>query len=434
MLNPLFDSLAYFVNPNRYPVKMPSHLISDLKLDESIAERDFEYASRFLWEYSGRKSTYEAYRKEIERLLLWCWTIEGIDLLSLKRDHIRSFIRFCEKPPKNWIDKSNYPRFINKQGTRLPNPKWRPFTRWRFEIERIPGPNNTFTENKIRVLDVEKNLDNDSVQALFAIISSLFSFLDQEEISEGQNPIRALRQKSQFMSKPQKMEPRRLSNLEKDYLYKAAKQMADNDPNQHSRTLFMIILMVEMYMRISELVERYRYEDGQKILEWRPEMGDIKRDPHGNWFLTTLGKGRKERDIAVPDRVMSALKTFRETLGLTALPAANESTPLIPALKTSQEPNLSAALQQTGQIREAFHNCSKLAIELMQADGYKTEDYVSLSGSSPHWLRHTGISEAVKVRPREHVRDDAGHGSSETTDRYINSDKQERAASANFKN
>ena len=31
-----------------------------------------------------------------------------------------------------------------------------------------------------------------------------------------------------------------------------------------------------------------------------------------------------------------------------------------------------------------------------------------------HWLRHTGISEDIKSgRPREHVRDDARHSSSD---------------------
>jgi len=50
-----------------------------------------------------------------------------------------------------------------------------------------------------------------------------------------------------------------------------------------------------------------------------------------------------------------------------------------------------------------------------------------------HWLRHTGISEDVKIRSREHVRDDAGHASMQTTDCYINSDERERHASGKRK-
>ena len=45
-----------------------------------------------------------------------------------------------------------------------------------------------------------------------------------------------------------------------------------------------------------------------------------------------------------------------------------------------------------------------------------------LKAATVHWLRHTGISEDVKIRPREYVRDDAGHQSMQTTDRYIESD------------
>ena len=48
-------------------------------------------------------------------------------------------------------------------------------------------------------------------------------------------------------------------------------------------------------------------------------------------------------------------------------------------------------------------------------------------------MRHTGISRDVQVRPREHVRDDAGHASMATTDRYIQSDLRERHQSAKRK-
>jgi len=50
-----------------------------------------------------------------------------------------------------------------------------------------------------------------------------------------------------------------------------------------------------------------------------------------------------------------------------------------------------------------------------------------------HWLRHTGISDDVKIRPREHVRDDAGHSSSAITDRYVDVELKERHKSAKKK-
>ena len=49
------------------------------------------------------------------------------------------------------------------------------------------------------------------------------------------------------------------------------------------------------------------------------------------------------------------------------------------------------------------------------------------------WLRHTGISDDVKIRPREHVRDDAGHSSGAITDKYIDVELAARAKSAKNK-
>lgn len=68
----------------------------------------------------------------------------------------------------------------------------------------------------------------------------------------------------------------------------------------------------------------------------------------------------------------------------------------------------------------------------MQEDGFK-EDADTLLEATVHWLRHTGISDDVKIRPREHVRDDAGHSSSIITDKYIDIDLRDRHASARKK-
>ena len=53
-------------------------------------------------------------------------------------------------------------------------------------------------------------------------------------------------------------------------------------------------------------------------------------------------------------------------------------------------------------------------------------DAENLVQATVHWLRHTGISDDVKIRPREHVRDDAGHSSGSITDRYIDVGLKER--------
>ena len=56
-----------------------------------------------------------------------------------------------------------------------------------------------------------------------------------------------------------------------------------------------------------------------------------------------------------------------------------------------------------------------------------------MANATVHWLRHTGISDDVKTRPREHVRDDAGHSSGAITDKYIDTELRERHSSAKRK-
>ena len=55
--------------------------------------------------------------------------------------------------------------------------------------------------------------------------------------------------------------------------------------------------------------------------------------------------------------------------------------------------------------------------------------------ATAHWLRHTGISDDInkRHRPISHVRDDAGHSSSQITDRYNDVTLQERHKSAESK-
>ena len=79
-----------------------------------------------------------------------------------------------------------------------------------------------------------------------------------------------------------------------------------------------------------------------------------------------------------------------------------------------------------------YPKCFDQAIDNLKRDGHEDEAD-SLREATVHWLRHTGISDDVKVRPREHVRDDAGHGSGAITDRYIDVNLKDRHQSAKDK-
>ena len=228
-----------------------------------------------------------------------------------------------------------------------------------------------------------------------------------------------IRQKSKFLQKEVKTKViRRLSNHQWERVINIAKDKAAENPS-HERTVFILSCLYAMYLRISELVASPR---------WTPTMGDFFKDSEGHWWFRTIGKGNKARQIAVSDAMLEALKHYRENyLNLSPLPSLDEKTPLIPHLR-----NLNKPIAHDGPIRSLVQNCFNEAADFLESEGHK-EEANGLRIATVHWLRHTGISEDVKHRPREHVRDDAGHSSGAITDRYIDVELRERAKSAKNK-
>jgi len=400
-LIPLFDTLEH-LHPN------DPQLPCGLQELPHQAKSDYQQAVNFLYSYRGSLTTFSAYRRELERLLQWSWLVCQKALPDLSRMHFETYLEFCQAPPKNWIGITQVDRFIEKNGLRLPNPAWRPFVVSMSKKAHRDG-------KKPDVKDY--SLSKSALQAIFSILSSFYNYLEQEEYVTV-NPIAQIRQKSKFLKKHQSKPPvRRLSELQWTYVIEAAEIMAKEDPAMHERTLFIMNALFAMYLRISELAASRR---------WEPQMGHFFRDLDGNWWFKTVGKGNKERDISVSDAMLNALKRYRLSLGLSALPSPGENRPLIAKIVGK------GPIKETRQIRNIVQNCFDKAIERLKADGF-FEDAEILLSTTVHWLRHTGISEDVKIRPREHVRDDAGHSSSAITDRYIDIELRARHATAKKK-
>jgi len=381
-----------------------------LNLSERIifAENDFDAARIFLKEYSGNQATFNSYRREVERLLQWSWLIQKKSIFTLKREDIEDYLDFCKKPPTSWIGVAKVPRFIEKNDIRIPNPAWRPFVATISKSAMVKGENPNIKNY---------SLSEKTFREIFSITSSFYNFLIQEKYTEI-NPLLQIRQKSKYFSKRQnRIVVRKLTELQWDTVIEIAQQLADSNQKKYERTLFIMSALYSMYLRVSELVASKRCS---------PKMNDFHQDHDGNWWFTTVGKGNKERQIAVSNSMLDALKRWRKYLKLTSLPSIDDQTPLIPKTRGG------GAISSTNQIRNIVQYCFDEAIKSLRNDGF-IQEANGLQSATVHWLRHTGISDDVKRRPREHVRDDAGHSSSVTTDRYIDVDLRERHASAKKK-
>ncbi|MBP9721913.1 MAG: site-specific integrase [Gammaproteobacteria bacterium] len=396
---PLFDSLQNLLN---------NELVYELDMDMDNFD-DYNYAREFLLMFRGNDATFNAYRREVERLLQWCHIKAHKQLKELRRADFELYLDFCKNPPKSWIGNKKVPRFIDANGKRIPNQDWRPFVVTYSKVEVAKG--------KISNTD-DYSLSEKAFREIFSVISSFYNFLIQENHTEI-NPALQIRQKNKYFRKENKSSHiiRKLSDLQWGYVIETAEIMAQENPDKHHRTLFIMSALYGMYLRISELSASKR---------WTPTMGDFFRDPDGLWWFKTIGKGNKERIVSVSNDMLKAFKRFRQSLGLTSLPSPGDKTPLIPKLTGK------GAMKSVRTIRELVQECFDQAAERLKSHGL-IDEAEQVMAATAHWLRHTGISDDVKIRPREHVRDDAGHSSGAITDKYIDVEKRERNASAKRK-
>lgn len=397
---PIFDTLEHLREDHASLKTLPSH-----------AKKDFPLALDFLKQYDGSKATFESYRREVERVMQWAALKANKSLLSFKRIDIEDYIAFCMNPPKNWIGTKRVARFKAKEGLRVVNPDWRPFV---VSVSKM--------EHKHGVKPDKNNyqLSQKAVQEIFTVLSSFYQYLLLEE-KITVNPIALIRQKSKYIRKQQtKAIVPRLSEIQWEYCIRIAEKLAEKNPLTHERTLFILSAFYLMYLRISELISSDR---------WEPQMGHFYQDENKCWWFMTVGKGNKERHIPVSDDMLKALKRYRKSRSLmTELPTPAETTPLIHKLKGK------GAMSSDRPIRALIQKCFDEAVIQLKKQK-KEEDANALEQATVHWLRHTGISDDInkRHRPVAHVRDDAGHSSSATTDRYNNIEREQRHESARNK-
>lgn len=396
---PLIDTLTHLNERDSQKLESPS-----------FAPHDLNFSLDFLKQYEGNNATFESYRREIERLIQWTWLIEKKSLLNLKRQDIEDYIKFCLNPPKSWIGLKKTPRFITRGGKRVPNPEWRPFVATLSKVDYKKG---------LKPDKSHYHLSQKAIQEIFTGISSFYNYLALEE-KVSINPVALIRQKSKYLQKRQKQASvMRLTVRQWQTCLETAKEMARSEPDKHERTLFILTALYLLYLRISELAASHR---------WVPQMGHFYQDSNGYWWFKTVGKGNKMRDIAVSDDMLSALKHYRENMGLSLLPLPNEQTPLLPKEKGK------GAMTSTRHIRRLIQLCFDKTVDKLRHSGFQA-DADALEAATVHWLRHTGISDDInkRGRPVAHVRDDAGHSSSAITDRYNDIELTERYQSAKNK-
>jgi len=420
------------------PYKPPAKALPAYKdLDGML---DLEHCIEFLHGYRRTKATFSSYRREVERLLQWSWHIHGSSILQLTKKDLDLYMSFVLEPPVAWIGTKTVARFKTSQGQRVPNSQWRPFVVTVPKIASKSAKPGKEPEADVFAYKPSKA----SIEATLGIISALYEYLLQEQLVD-RNYVKSLSKSDYVATDSEDSAVYRLSPKQWKYVLEtteleANKEKVKNNESNHGdrplvyeRMLFVVSALYIMYLRVSELAANERSI---------PMMSDFREEKKGVWwFYVRGGKGNKNRKIAVRPEMLKALKRFRKSRGLTPLPTLGEQDmPLLIRLRRnetdkgkSKDVNNIGAIASTRQVRLIAEESFDLARARMLESKEDLRDIESLKAASAHWLRHTGISDDVQNRQREHVRDDAGHSTLAITDRYINSDDNERHESAQKK-
>jgi integrase len=403
--------------PRPYPLFPSYDELDHLKFDEYRELKSFLESGESWWSehwqwgqaflsYIGRNKsehTFTRFRNETERFLLWLFQFKSIPMDQLRKADILEYADFCWEPPVDWICVNNYEKFIFRNGEYTHNPKWAPF---KLQLPKKHNSDKAPDKKKYRP-------SQQTLTATFTALIAFYKYLMNEEHVYG-NPAQIAKSDCRhFIKDAQVKEIRRLSEDQWRYVLDIAHELADDD-HVFERSLFVICAMKTLFLRVSELSERRN---------WIPVMSHFWQDTDGNWWLKIFGKGRKLRDITVPDSFIDYLKRYRAYRGLSPLPSSGEQEPIVEKIRGRGG---MTSRQLTRIVQDVFDK----AYETMRAA--EGEDKArKLIEASTHWLRHTGASmEVERGRALKDISEDLGHASMATTDTvYVQTENKKRAAS-----
>jgi len=334
------------------------------------ARNDYQAVQAWL-DLHESAATQRAYRKEVERLMLWAMIEQGKALSSLTTEDAVAYRAFLRnpRPARRWV------------GPVAPrtSPQWRPFQ----------GP-----------------LSARSAAYAMSVLTSLFRWLNEKRYLAA-NAFSGVRVKAGREGGSPRS--RSFNDHEWQQIRSAADTLEDKGwkPEAARRLRFILDFAAGTGLRNSELV--------------RARLGQISRDEHGNRWIDVVGKGNKAGRVVVPPISSLALDRYLVARGLSIMEANwQRKTPLINRLGR-EEANLTGA-RLWAITRRFFQQASA---DLAAVNRPLSE---RLLQASPHWMRHTHASQALdRGASLVTVRDNLRHASISTTSVYVHTDELKRA-------
>lgn len=362
------------------------------------ARNDLEAIDTYLARYDDRPETRRSYRKELERLLLWCALVVRKPLSSLLAEDCAAYKTFLAAPDA---------RFRGLKAPRT-SERWRPFA-------MTP-------------------MSPQSQRLAVVILRSAFDWLVKVRYLGG-NPWTTVKDPVVTKRRHLIQIERALSRDTYETVVEILQRRGEVEQNRQDRVaLAAILLMGDSGLRRAEVASALRVNFAPS-----PYAAQV-------WTLIVVGKGNAERTVPVNVRTEAALRAHWIDRGQDFDHPVRRGYLLAP-LAT---PRAKAAAKQARTERAADLGAAAAVAELEQGDRYHVnslyyvvdnalarvrdyasalsvddivpftqEDIVQLQGTSPHAFRHTFATNAVEDgMSMEVAQDILGHVNIETTKIY----------------
>lgn len=367
------------------------------------AESDAKAVQAWLATYADRSKTWDAYKREIERVWLWALLVARKPLSSLTSQDAAQYKAFLAAPTADWIQ----PRPVARNSE-----AWRPFRR------PLEGASQ--------------------VQAL-RVASICFDAL----VSHGYlvaNPMtRSLHKDSKARNLRPTTQRRGFTANQWAWIWRCTREVSEAGMRRQ-RIRLLLRLLVSTGLRLDELTRARR---GHLVcVELDPlDPGDSVSVPTAvelAWLLPVVGKGGVEREVPVPQELIRLIDEHLiacinhlssdpvvdlSAQDLASLPLVAQITPAVGAAvgRCSTSGGRLEPLRRSGvyrTLKRYFQFVERQALAEGRADAKQ------LASASTHWLRHTfGRMAVAGGVPLDVVKEAMGHASLATTSIYTTAER-----------
>jgi site-specific recombinase XerD len=360
------------------------------------AAHDLDAVRSYLHRYDDRPATQRVYKKELERLVLWCVAERGVALSSMRVEDCEAYKAFLAAPGE---------RFTGPPVARTSR-QWRPFA---------PG-----------------GLAPESQRYAVRAIRAAFTWLVAVRYLAG-NPWAAVSDPS-VVRRVRKLQVERALPL--NLWTRVRATLADRSDLQGPSgprwraARALLLLMGDGGLRIAEAAAVTR-----GALVWMPAEDDTP----ASWLLEVIGKGNKQRYVPLSDECVDALRAHWRDRGQDLDAAAATEPPGLPLVAPLVIPPTPRAREKFGKpvdateavtgsttgggysVRGARGLTQWAITQLLEAMEDLTEpERRKLASTSPHAFRHTvGTQMLAAGVALEVVQRTLGHASLGTTSIYV---------------